>query len=161
MTIYKNKNYWALLAFNFCQNNFRLDFWEKCLPNNKIQALHLLHQARQLSHPLQDRLALRNHRYPHKEQRRTRLTHHRRQLSSLMAPKKHLRQQMCPLKARLRQITRQRHQKAPLRSPPAVNKLKPSLQKTRQRALLPNSRQQSLHKVPLSLVHLRRSNLMS
>ena len=154
MSIYKNKNYWALFAFNFLSKQLQTQLLRKCLPNNRIQALHLLHQARQLSHPLQDRLALRNHRYPHKEQRQTRLTHHRRQLSSLMAPKKHLRQQMCPLKARLRQITRQRHQKPPLRSPPAVNKLKP-------RALLPNSRQQSLHKVPLSLVHLRRSNLMS
>lgn len=161
MSIYKNKNYWAIFAFNFCQNNFRLNFCEKCLPNNKIQALHLLHQAHPLSHPPQDRMALRSHRCPRKERRRTRLTHHRRQLSSLMAPNKHLRQRIRPLKARLRQITRQHHQKVPLRSPPGVNKLKPSPQKTRQRALLPNSRQQSLHKVPLSLVLLRRSNLMS
>ena len=161
MSIYKNKNYWALFAFNICQNNFRLNICEKCLPNNRIQALHLLLQAHQLSHPPQDRMALRSQMCPRKELRPTRLTHHRRQLSSLMAPKKHLRQQMRPLKARLRQITRRRHQKAPLRSPLAVNKLKPSPQKTRQRALLPNSRQQSLHKVPLSLVHLRRSNLMS
>lgn len=35
MTIYKNKNYWALLAFNFCQNNFRLNFWENVYPKTK------------------------------------------------------------------------------------------------------------------------------